>query len=87
VLLGTHPLLPEAIGAGMVSGSCGQPIQGYFPQRGRGVRDARHLETARPANLLRTLINRLVNNPASLMAGWLDTYFPQASQPAAGLLK
>jgi hypothetical protein len=30
---------------------------------------------------------RLVNNPARLMAGWLDTYFPQASQPAAGLSK
>ena len=28
-----------------------------------------------------------VNNPASLMAGWLDTYFPQASQLAAGLLR
>jgi hypothetical protein len=32
-------------------------------------------------------VTTLVNNPASLMAGWLDTYFSQASQPAAGLLK
>jgi hypothetical protein len=42
-----------------------------------------------PARMENTLYvrTRHVNNPASLMAGWLDTYFPQASQPAAGLSK